>query len=864
MKRKTIMLFIVSLLLMMTASVYAADNSDGLIEALSGISEVYSIADDEEITWERVIDTAAELADKYSNTDNGTVTLLDKQILTSVPNLKEKPNASEISEVFVKVLGYDIYVTNDNYLGYAYELKLFNGISVKASETMTGEEFSKFLQNVLSAKVVEIGVSDTGASKTFRISDKTLLYDRYNVVKKTGIVTADTHTTLTGISKLAKEYIEIDGVEYLKGKTNPDKYLGQRVDFYYIDDEDEVDYTLIYIKENEKNKKEIIAGKNILSCENGYYEYEAEGSTRAKRIRLAQNASYIYNGIAAGVNSLSNDELIPKAGKVIVIDNNGDNSYDCVIIYDVIPVILKNADAENEKLVFDYGHTYDDKSSLALSDDKFDKEYKIINSELEEIAFEDLQPRSVVSVGKAKNGDVIIIASVLKGMGEITSIVKGSSVSMAGVEYDLSPYYERANTSELSLGLFGTFYFDFNYDIVGFVKEDAVKNMGYLVRAYTDDEDDTKVILKIFNISGVFEKLELADKISLYSPKIVKEKLTVEEKKVKKEEAVNMLETGTLIVYDVSGNKIRKIYPTIADDAMELSTSDYPVLLNKTVVNNGNKLQESRLYQGLMAGKYRVPKTTVIFSIPVDKSREDKFSIYYGSAFPSNGDKYFTNTVKFYNIDEYMKINVILEEKQNTSASVSASNDIYVVDKITSGINEDDQEVLQIRSLGEEGEAVLYSNDFELISSSDVWGEDVKITELKSGDVIQVSANEDGEINGFRVLFEGQNPGEYRVRNNDNQTPSNSTINDFALYYGKVTGVDDNAIIQNCVGAGNEKANNVAQLTDNIKNYPTSFYEFNTKTKKVRQITLNDIEENDEVMIRRTYTSVNVVYKVVK
>lgn len=856
---KKIILFILSISLFMASTAYA----DGFISSMSQLNESYKINEEETVTWYQITDIAAELTDKNGNVENSVVVLLNKNIIKKVPDFTKTPSVTEIAEIFVRVLGYDMYVSEQDYLSYAYDLGLFKGIDIKSRDSMTGAEFSDFLLNVLNTNISEIKADISENSINVSESENTLLYDRYNIVKKKGIVTAVASTSLTGVSNLNENYVAIDGIKYLKGKSDADRFIAQYVEFYVMEDEDGDEGTIIYITAGNKGKVVSFSSENISGFDGTAYEYEDNEKGKIKTVKLSKDASYIYNGLAAGKNSLKEEELVPKSGMITAIENNGDSYYDCIIIYDVKPVILRKADVNYKKLYFDYNLTYNGESSLSLDDNSFKGEYRIYDSEMNEISFEELQSRSVVSIGMAKNGNYIIISSLYKGIGSITSLTKEGdaykTVSVADSEYDISPYYERGSTDYLKSGLFGTFYFDFNYQLVGFVKESNSQNIGYLVKAYYDEEypEGAAGILKIFNMNGVFEKLEMAEKVTVYS------KEHMNGIKVTNETAVNLLDNYSLIAYNTANNKVTKVYNAVTDEEFNYTSADYPLLLNKRVENNGNKLQESRLYQGLMGGKFRVPKSTVIFSIPVDKTKEDKFSIYYGSAFPSNGDKYFRNTVSFYNIDDYLKINIMVEEKQNTSASVSAEADMYVVDKITSFVNEDDVESINISCYGEGVEKNLYTSDVEMISASDVWGENVGVSQLKRGDVIQVSAGEDGELTGFRVLFEGQNPGEYRQLNAE-ANPTTDNMGSFMLYYGVVKGVDDNAVIQNCVGSGNDKTNNIAQLTNNIKNYPTSFYQYDAGKKEVSVITLDDIEIGDEVMIRRTYTSVNMVYKIVK
>ena len=860
MKRK-IVLFALLICMIFSSAANAEVLTAEVIDVLSGISENYVFDDDTDVTWKTVTDIAAELSEYSGLGSNSVSILLQQNIISSIPDMSVTPTGGELAEVFVKILGYDAYVTDNNYYTYAQSLELFKGISVGTDEKMKGSDFRVFLKNVLSVNPIDVTIDSVNGKKLLTKSENSLLYDKYGIKKRTGIVTATKNNSLTGIGLQKDNVVAIDGIEYDVENIDVSAYLGQSVDYYTTEDKNGENVKIVYMLPGRDNNVVKISSNHVEKLDSTGYEYYIDGEAKTKKVKINDDTLYIYNGFAAGKEALSEDELLPKSGIIRAIDNDNDGTYEVLFIYDVKPVILRKADTKYNKLYFDYDITYNGISILELSEDADD--YTILDQELNPISISQLQSRSVLSIGTDKNGKYIIISSLYKGMGTINTVEQNGDViekiSVSGSSYYVNKYYERGSTDIIKTGVAGTFYYDFNLEIVAFVKENNSENIGYLVRAYIDEEDsDMPAIVKIFNISGVFEILELADKVTLYSSD------NMDGIKTTKEACISLLDTQSLIAYNTVNNKVTKIYATVTDEDMKYTAADYPVLLNKTVENDGKKLTDSRLYQGIMGGVYRLPKSTVIFSIPVDKDKEDKYSVYYGSAFPSNGDKYFTNTVKFYNIDEYLKINIMVEEKQNTAASVSNNADVYVLDGTEEFLTEDDEGALKLICYGEDGAAELYTKDYELTCASDVWGKDKKVTDLKKGDLIQVSANEDGELMGFRVLFEAKNPGEYFLKDDEGSNIAINSMIDFAVYFGRVDGVDDNAIIQNCIGTGTERKNNIAQLTDNINNYPTSFFQYDATANKVSVIELSDIEVGDEVFIKKTYTSVNTVYKIIR
>ena len=251
----------------------------------------------------------------------------------------------ETVKMLVCMLGYSSRAEDkggypSGYMSVGTELGLFKDVS--QGDTFTRGDVVSLIYNALDVKMfVPTGYqpNDTVYLKngeTLR-SMLTQEYNAQRVYDETGIVTANVYTWLKAPnSSLEEDEVEIDNVTYKLGNTNADKLLGQKIEFYAIQDEFGRK-TLISARAARSNIITDISGKDIKSVTTGQIKYYAEN--KGRNINIASNAMLVKNGRVI-LNYTTDDMLVTK-GSYRLIDNNGDKYADYVFADDYTNVRVK-------------------------------------------------------------------------------------------------------------------------------------------------------------------------------------------------------------------------------------------------------------------------------------------------------------------------------------------------------------------------------------------------------------------------------------------------------------------------------------------------------------------------------------------
>ena len=198
---------------------------------------------------------------------------------------------------------------------------------------------------------------------------------------------------------------------------------------------------------------------------------------------------------------------------------------------------------------------------------------------------------------------------------------------------------------------------------------------------------------------------------------------------------------------------------------------------------------------------------------------------------------------------------------------------MYCIEKVEKTINEDDMPVVKI-SYFENGrltESVISADvEFEtpgLYCSTD------EVSKLQKGDIIQISKDALGEINIINVFFSIKNrPGEFGAYFSDiTKTDASGkthiepvpeavrTMTSLSVLYARVEDIRDNVVLINTSKTGHDEQYTYPMVVGNSV-YGAVYYNiYNTKTNKVTAATLDEIQPNDVVVMRRYYNHVQDV-----
>ena len=644
-----------------------------------------------------------------------------------------------------------------------------------------------------------------GADEAYQVVDKTLLDDELSTEIVYDQVTAVGVSSLSGSGLLKNNEVKIGNEVYEvadKALSQARKLLGFNVEAYVKEDE-HGDKTLILAREQKgKNSSIKISSQNIEAVTNDSkviveYWNNKETDKKTEEAEISSEAKYLYNGQAISFNV---DELTPTAGSLTLLDLNRDDVYDVVFIEEYENYVVEEVIVSSNRITDKYG-----KSSLVL--DSEDETVKfVITRAGQEIEISDLKEWDVLSVAKSKDSSIVIVeVTSEKVTGKITE-KNGDKFVINGKEYGVAANYPE----EVKLNDEGTFYLDKDGNIAAVDANNSLSsNYAYLTGAEVTTGFDKRLNIKVFDKNGEIKVLKSVEKIRFNNTPNKTPEEVLGALKVEGEVA------PALITYELnSQGELTQLNTATDKTSGGIDKNIFALNAEGTL-----KYRES----AKKLGNYNVDKDTIVFDIPAGETDAKKYSIADYKLFEDNTDY----DVLVYDVREDLTASVVIVTNSTGIANLEAS--AAVVEKISTFLNEDDEKVEKLYAfIDGERKTFVTTQEGILVNEGG--------TQLKAGDIVQLKANANGEIESVRVLFEAQNKA----------TEAKTTVGeDLITVYGKVTKKFANSI-------------NVSVNGGAVENYSTvgaTVYEFNS-SKNVNPVTVaeaGDITQYDELDVSRVF-----------
>ncbi len=657
---------------------------------------------------------------------------------------KFKPDSevtyTEFAKMLLNSLGYGKYAENTGGYPLGY-INLISATGLNKSINMrdfngavTPDNAAIMIVNTLNADIMEVAEisSDSGSFKTHK--GKTLLSEKYDIEPITGIMTSNSISTLLE-QRVRNKKISIDGVEYNAGSSF-DSYLGYEVKAYIHDGEDAV-----YVYPTSVNVTEKISGSDITKALKNSIEYTK--NERDKKISLNGNEVYFYNGAYVGsvaTAAVSETDLKLKNARYTLLDNNDDGIYEYIF-------------ADN--YVY-YKVTSTDKDKFTVYDDFTDEELTLLQTDSISFTdgtkadFSDIRYNNILAGKIPKNIDMEdrncsfeFILSDETIFGKVTG-KSDEGVTINGIEYEINEDY--GLSADEIYDKTGVFMPDLNGRIISwFENKDANDEIyAYISKIEPDgdisDSCSAKILIKG---EGVTVK-KVADNVSVLkgsdtylkgSSELIKKKNEFSDKVVKVVSA---------------DDKIRKIIlPKPLNYGETGSDTEFNVLEKRKYTTRGAILDDL----------YMINSDAAVFTIPHDTTDYKNYGIGTRKSVTFTESNF---ECEVYGIDENYKASAMLVRKAAAgSASIKADGNIFVVEKLTPTMIDEDEETLKISGMmsGKITEFTFKEADMKSMT----WDDDypnasarkrsLAANELESGDILLITA-EEGIIQSFRVLLD--------------------------------------------------------------------------------------------------------------
>lgn len=362
---------------------------------------------------------------------------------------------NEVIKVLLCVLGYEpMAATRGEYpVGYLNTAAGLGLIPYGSSgeDNVTKSQMAAMMVETLETQI--LSVTQVGNPTRYEsFEERTLLWERFGIYKKRGIVDATPYTDLmVNQSDLKDGFVAVDGVAYKDESGKAEEFLGILSQIYVkvVQDEEKI----LYIEEK-PGANEILTLKpdEILEADLSGMEYETE-TGKQRRMSIASGASFLYNGKQKDVTA---EDLTFDTGEITLIDNSGDGRADVVKIISYRTIVVDS--------VSDSGYLVSDRlggETIELSPQSTDYDVTI-TMDGETVDFSSIGVWSVLSYAQSEAVGKQL-KTVLVSKNTVSGAVTGKSnsegeeqIQVEGAWYDAISQVSK-NTV---VGEQGTFYLD--------------------------------------------------------------------------------------------------------------------------------------------------------------------------------------------------------------------------------------------------------------------------------------------------------------------------------------------------------------------------------------------------------------------
>lgn len=567
----------------------------------------------------------------------------------------------------------------------------------------------------------------------------TLLEEKLGLKRLSGQVTGISQTRLDRPQGIAKDNcIEIDGVPMMVPENTDQVSLsGRSVEVYYTTDLESDILTARYIHlPDRKNKTLTITADQIEEVTDTELIYETpEGKSVTVEF---SDLAIIYNKIqSAGRPSV---DLDIESGSITLLDADGNKSYDVAFVSEYTSLCVYQVDAIRGAVTNYYDRdatAYSIKPTTGKSGDRLK-----LYMDGKEVDASVVKSMNSLTIYESKNttGDKLteIYVSAKSVRGKVEKIRDGV-YTVAGKEYEATPYYQTFGSGEVSLGYEATFYLDINNKIVSSKAAAAasVNLLGYVVDAVYNEDTELLTI-----------KLLPAGQSKIVSY-VCTEKITIDGA-VKKEhlEVQSLLAVAAANTNRDPGNR-GAVYTQVIRYALKdnqinaINTNLYAMASSNIHLYESEKISgeyNSTKKNFALDKGITMNSSTKIFVVPSDR---DDYDQYATTLSMRNGNTY---TIEAYNVSSLAVAGVVVIYGGKDLDELVPTTPLYIIAGEPESVLDKEEIVYSVPLIEVETGAKKTFN----IEAGGTLPEGTQ-----KGDVIRFLANSDGTIrsNKVEVMF---------------------------------------------------------------------------------------------------------------
>ena len=627
------------------------------------------------------------------------------------------------------------------YVAVANSYKVTEG----AAATATRGNLAVLVANAMDTPMMD--QTSYGSDEKFEVLDgknerdyRTLLTDM-DITVVNGVVGAkDADKVAFDVQEAPKNgEFKVGSKDFTIGDSNVMAYQNQQVDAYVL--KDGRDYIVLAVVPSNVGETFELLSDDVVSYayEDGIVEYyvDAANSNKTKELKLNLNSkdevdvTVEFNKMKKSVDDLK-DILTGIDNKLVFIENTGDSAYDVVIATNYTSDVVDYVEADRDRL------TLKTIGTISFDFEDEDMTYILVDDQGNDITLEDLAEGDVVAIvadqAKATSSKVTYLEitklanAAVEGTVDETYTSNGDDyIVINGEEYPL------AIAEEIAAGDEGKFYIGLTGKVIYFDGSLAGENYAYILEgaiakgAFTSDQWQLKLLteegIETFDIRKTSH-----DTIAKYiTDNFSSEMNDAKDKFIFDDGRANPENAARLVTYKVDGNgELKEIAKATGVATFDKASDEYREDAQSI---NGINLEDDVVVFNV-AGKYAKDAYVTDLSYLIDEAT------YTGFAAQNKEDEY--------------AVMVITDLK----SVFTEDTGFAVVTKISTGKDDEGEEVTKVSYVQNEEEGVITLNDDSELKNAlvkDKDGKDVAL-ELAIGDAFMFAADGKGVVSEYIII----------------------------------------------------------------------------------------------------------------
>lgn len=694
---------------------------------------------------------------------------------------------AQVIKALVVILGYEEEAKisggwSNGYMAVADKLRLGDGVSLGVSDSVTKGDFTKILSNALEANVMKVALS-VGETK---YEEGESLLNELGFFKVKGIVSATDKTSLLGEEECSEGFVKI-GDEQIKTDTDCSKYLGLKVEAYYKDEKDMDSPELIYLKEYKNNTVTVeYTDIDDTTTVNSFVYYDA---SRKRTVDLLPDINFIFN--ERRLTYFSKTHLKPKNGNVVLIDADNDGKYETVKVKSYIDYIVSNVAADDDKI---YITDKNEKTPIEINIE--DDDWSVTKNG-EEIGYKDIKKNMILSIAADKMSqdnltvesdaeyfEIAVSDNTVEGTASSYS-TDDNEITIDGTVYRISSWFDNTRYN-LFTGVNGTFYLNANGEVCS-VEYKREESYGFITRAYSDDNDETILWVKIYTQDDEFVLYKCASNLKIDGERYKEAQKSIDHIK----EAAVKFKSYTQSIFENANGTEQLVRFKVNDDgeltSIDTVMEDYDnktkekecFRFSKYMSASGNNVIRCFKNARNIAGEIGMASDMLTFEIPNDLSDTDGFGMMPINSYRDT----ISVPISAFDMDEFNVAKVIMRcEASSDKVSTKELDNMMIVEKKSAMLNGNDEIITCLSGI-----RIKNGQSVELVLSEKV----KNYEEVKKGDIVRWIADNSGEAKVLQITSTADGKGEIL----NASSPYTSYYSDFRITYGTVYDISDDYIL---------------------------------------------------------------------